>query len=73
MPVKSGAVYSANNPEGSMFNLGWTEILIILGVAVLIFGPKKLPELGSTFGKTLRGFKAGMEASQKEEDPQKED
>jgi sec-independent protein translocase protein TatA len=56
-----------------MFNLGWTEILIILGVAVLIFGPKKLPELGSTFGKTLRGFKSGMEAAQKEEDPQKDD
>lgn len=40
-----------------MFNLGWTEVVIILIVAVLIFGPKKIPELGSTLGKTLRGFK----------------
>lgn len=44
-----------------MFNLGWTEVVIILGVAVLIFGPKKIPELGSTLGKTLRGFKEEMD------------
>jgi sec-independent protein translocase protein TatA len=50
-----------------MFNLGWTEVLIILGVAILIFGPKKFPELGSTFGKTLRGFKEGMTQTAKEE------
>ncbi|MGI0490689.1 Sec-independent protein translocase subunit TatA/TatB [Alkalinema pantanalense CENA528] len=43
-----------------MFNLGWTEVIIILLVSVVIFGPKKIPELGSTFGKTLRGFKEGM-------------
>lgn len=43
-----------------MFNLGWTEVIIILGVAVFIFGPKKIPELGSALGKTLRGFKEEM-------------
>ncbi len=51
-----------------MFNLGWPEVLIILGVAILIFGPKKFPELGGTFGKTLRSFKDGMVSSQQEED-----
>jgi sec-independent protein translocase protein TatA len=40
-----------------MFGLGWPEVAIIVAVAVLIFGPKKIPELGSTLGKTLRGFK----------------
>lgn len=40
-----------------MFGLGWAEVIIILIVAVLIFGPKKIPELGSSLGKTLRGFK----------------
>ena len=40
-----------------MFGLGWTEVIIILVVAVLIFGPKKLPELGNSLGKTIRGFK----------------
>lgn len=43
-----------------MFNLGWTEVVIILGVAVLIFGPKKIPELGGALGKTVRGFKEGI-------------
>ncbi|MGK7879793.1 MAG: twin-arginine translocase TatA/TatE family subunit [Crocosphaera sp.] len=40
-----------------MLGLGWPEIAIILIVALLIFGPKKIPELGSSLGKTLRGFK----------------
>lgn len=40
-----------------MFGLGWTEVGVIAIVAILFFGPKKIPELGSTLGKTLRGFK----------------
>lgn len=44
-----------------MFGLGWPEVGIIAIVAVLIFGPKKIPELGSALGKTLRGFKDEMD------------
>ncbi|MGB6296937.1 MAG: twin-arginine translocase TatA/TatE family subunit [Rivularia sp. (in: cyanobacteria)] len=40
-----------------MFGLGFPEMAVIGVVAVLIFGPKKIPELGSALGKTLRGFK----------------
>jgi sec-independent protein translocase protein TatA len=40
-----------------MFGLGWTEVVLILLAVVLIFGPKKLPEIGAALGKTLRGFK----------------
>jgi len=40
-----------------MFGLGWLEVGLIGLAAILVFGPKKLPELGSSFGKTLRGFK----------------
>ncbi len=40
-----------------MFGLGWPEVGVIALAAILIFGPKKIPELGSTLGKTLRGFK----------------
>lgn len=40
-----------------MFGLGWPEIAIIAVVALLIFGPKKIPEFGAALGKTLRGFK----------------
>lgn len=36
---------------------GWPEILIILFLALLIFGAKRLPEIGKSFGKSLREFK----------------
>ncbi len=44
-----------------MFGLGWPEVVIIFIVALLIFGPKKIPELGGAIGKTLRGFKNEMQ------------
>jgi len=34
-----------------------THLLLVLAIALLIFGPKKLPELGSGLGKGIRGFK----------------
>jgi len=37
--------------------LGWTEMVVIFFVALVVFGPKKLPELGKTLGKGLREFK----------------
>jgi sec-independent protein translocase protein TatA len=40
-----------------MFNLGWLEVGLIILAAVIIFGPKKLPALGGSIGKALRGFK----------------
>ncbi len=44
-----------------MFGLGLPEIGVIVVVALLIFGPKKIPEIGSALGKTVRGFKEEME------------
>jgi sec-independent protein translocase protein TatA len=38
-----------------------THLLIIAGIALLIFGPKKLPELGKGLGEGIRGFKAAMQ------------
>lgn len=43
-----------------MFGLGWTEVAIITIVAILIFGPKKIPELGGVLGKSLRSFQEGI-------------
>ncbi len=40
-----------------MFGLGAMEILIILVIAFLLFGPKELPEIGRQVGKAVRGFK----------------
>lgn len=37
-----------------------THLLIIAGIALMIFGPKKLPELGKGMGEGIRGFKAAM-------------
>jgi len=45
-----------------MFGLGVPEIVIIGVVAVLVFGPKRIPELGGALGKTLRGFKEEMDS-----------
>ncbi|BDI17331.1 hypothetical protein ANSO36C_31330 [Nostoc cf. commune SO-36] len=55
-----------------MFGLGWPEIAVISIVAVLIFGPKKIPELGTALGKTLRGFKEEMKTPSEETDPEQE-
>ncbi|MEM9459644.1 MAG: twin-arginine translocase TatA/TatE family subunit [Myxococcota bacterium] len=42
------------------------EIIIIVAVVLLIFGPSKLPQLGEGVGKMLRGFKKEMKASEEE-------
>lgn len=42
-----------------MFGLSGEHLLILAGV-LLIFGPRKLPELGSSIGKALRNFKEGL-------------
>lgn len=41
-------------------NLGWTEILLIGGIALLMFGPSRLPGLGKSLGEAIRGFKKGV-------------
>lgn len=40
------------------------HLMIIAGIALLIFGPKKLPELGKGLGESIRGFKAAMAAKE---------
>jgi sec-independent protein translocase protein TatA len=40
-----------------MGSLGWQEIIIIFIIALIVFGPRKLPELGKTLGKGLAEFK----------------
>ena len=38
----------------------WTELLIVSVIALLIFGPKRLPEMGSAIGKTYKEFKKSL-------------
>lgn len=43
-----------------MPNIGPMEILIVLIIALIVFGPKKLPELGHSLGKGIREFKGSI-------------
>jgi len=40
------------------------DLLVVLAIALLIFGPKKLPELGKSLGKGLRDFKKSLEGNE---------
>jgi TatA/E family protein of Tat protein translocase len=44
-----------------VFNIGPTEVLVILAIALLVVGPKRLPELGKTVGKSMREFRRAQE------------
>ncbi len=48
------------------FGLGLPELLVILFIALIIFGPKKLPELGKNLGKGLKSFKKGIDEASEE-------
>ena len=44
-----------------MFNIGLPELMIIVAIALIVFGPNKLPELARAFGKAMREFKKATE------------
>lgn len=57
-----------------MFGFGATELLIILAIVVLIFGARRLPELGSGLGKAIKGFRSGVSGDDEiDVTPQKEE
>lgn len=43
-----------------MFGIGTTELVIILGIVLVLFGARRLPELGAGVGKAIRNFKGGL-------------
>jgi sec-independent protein translocase protein TatA len=43
-----------------MFGIGSSELLVILAIVVVLFGARRLPELGTGVGKAIRNFKAGI-------------
>ncbi len=46
------------------------HLIVVFGIALLVFGPKKLPELGKGLGESIRGFKGAMaQTAEKEEKP----
>ncbi|MGB9203200.1 MAG: twin-arginine translocase TatA/TatE family subunit [Terriglobales bacterium] len=44
------------------------HLLVIFGIALLVFGPKKLPELGKGIGEGIRGFKSALKSNEEARD-----
>ena len=50
----------------NIFGVGLPEIAVIGALALLVFGPKRLPEFGRTLGKTLKGFQSASSEFERE-------
>ncbi len=50
----------------NVFGVGLPEIAVIGALALIVFGPKRLPELGRSLGKTLKGFQAASSEFERE-------
>jgi TatA/E family protein of Tat protein translocase len=48
-----------------MFNIGPLELMVILGIALLVVGPRRLPEVGRSIGRGIREFRKAQEEVQK--------
>jgi len=55
-----------------MSGIGATGVILLVLVALLLFGPNKLPELGRAFGRTLREFKSGAREIMDDDDRDRE-
>lgn len=55
-----------------MPNIGPMEILVVLIIALVVFGPKRLPELGNSLGKGIREFKGSVSGESKDEEAEAE-
>jgi sec-independent protein translocase protein TatA len=49
-------------------SIGWTGLIVILIVLLLIFGPKRLPEIGRAVGRGMREFKDSVSGNDRDED-----
>ena len=55
-----------------MANVGPLELGVVLIIVLVVFGPKRLPELGQSLGRGMREFKSSLSGDAKEEDPVEE-
>jgi sec-independent protein translocase protein TatA len=54
-------------------NIGWQGVLIILLVLLVIFGPKRLPEMGRSLGRGIREFKDSVTGNDDDDEPKKDE
>jgi sec-independent protein translocase protein TatA len=54
-------------------SIGWTGLIVILVVLLLIFGPKRLPEIGRAVGRGMREFKDSVSGNDQDEDEERRD
>jgi len=54
-----------------MFGLGFGELLIVLVIILFFFGGKKLPQLGSSMGESIKAFKKGLKDGESKDDTDK--
>ena len=50
----------------NVFGVGLPELAVIAAIGLLVFGPKRLPELGKTLGRTLKGFQSASKEFEQE-------
>lgn len=53
-------------------NIGWPQLLIILLIVLLLFGAKKLPQIGSNLGKAIKNFRGSLSSDDKAEEDKDE-
>lgn len=49
---------------------GWTELLIVFGIIILLFGASKLPEVARSLGESVNEFKDGLDENTSEDEPE---
>lgn len=49
-------------------SIGWQELVIVLVIVLILFGPKRLPQLGKMLGKTARSIREGVEGKLDDDD-----
>ncbi len=54
-------------------HIGWPEVILALGIFMLLFGAKKIPDIARSLGKALREFKKGVREITEEVDEPKDD
>ena len=59
----NGVIRSAKKGDYIMFNMGMTELILILVIALVVFGPGKLPDVGKALGRGIQEFRTATNTS----------